>query len=126
MLCHPRGIDLGPGVKLVVPFLIFSDPNGLVAYHLNARHNGYHRLRVIATDKFGPPMKRDTKTYTTSFGQVVEGEVLKWTWPSGTTAWLSERCGKVDESCLGVVTRQYREAERSRDQGIVERAKKQF
>ena len=86
---------------------------------------GYMHLRNAVVAKFGPPGAADTKSYSTLRGTNISGEQLSWEWP-GAVAFLSERCGRIDRSCLRVYTRAEYEEQLERMKAIEEKAKKQF
>jgi hypothetical protein len=78
---------------------------GLGGYRIEVDHGVYAALRDYATSALGAAEATEVRAYTTGTGERLQGERLTWRWPSGTLAWLDERCERVSRSCLTVATR---------------------
>lgn len=121
-LCLATDVDLGDArAQSTLLFVIETDitiKDHLAGYILTVRRTEYSVLRDASIAKFGKPTKTETRTYQSNAGAMLPGEVLRWSWPSGVTSMLMERCGRTDKACLQVETpelhRAYEEVSRTR------------
>lgn len=122
--CYGRAIDIGGQRRS--PLLLFTERDQLGSYVIESDRYAYRELRQLAIEKFGTDGTIREGTYTTARGIAVTGETIDWRWATGTAALLEERCGRLDKSCLTVVSQGYSAWFADQERARLEKARKAF
>jgi len=122
LLCD-RKVPLGSATPY--PRMVFVNDR-LAAFLITVETHSYGDLRAVTIEKYGEPTARDTEEYTTGGGVRVSGEVLVWSWPSGTSVVLKQRFGEVSAAGLVVSSKAYTDHMAAAKRIDMEKAKKAF